>query len=123
MNFNVDQRRRYLRDAKDYGYETFIIVIHQARKVCFERAMARKDHPTIKNERSASGALNTFFSKYERPTPIEADAVLFIYPEGPKPQAAVCDLDGTLCNIDQRLHFVKPSEGQRKDWKAFLTTF
>ena len=44
----------------------------------------------------------------------------------------VCDLDGTLCNIDHRLHFVqyvnKPVEGvpldcnerPRKDWDSFF---
>jgi len=44
----------------------------------------------------------------------------------------VCDLDGTLCNIDHRLHFVqyvnKPVEGApldcnerpRKDWDSFF---
>ena len=28
----------------------------------------------------------------------------------------ICDLDGTLCNIDHRLHFVKD---EKKDWKSF----
>lgn len=28
----------------------------------------------------------------------------------------ICDLDGTLCNIEHRLHYVK---GERKDWKGF----
>jgi hypothetical protein len=32
-------------------------------------------------------------------------------------KVVICDLDGTLCNIDHRLHFVK--DGQR-DWKSFF---
>ena len=44
----------------------------------------------------------------------------------------VCDLDGTLCNIDHRLHFVQVAEGAprvansgdiiypRKDWDSFF---
>lgn len=33
----------------------------------------------------------------------------------------ICDLDGTLCNIDHRLHFVKSfKEGEKKDWKGFF---
>ena len=44
----------------------------------------------------------------------------------------VCDLDGTLCNIDHRLHFVQVAEGAprvansgdiiypRKDWNSFF---
>ncbi len=37
----------------------------------------------------------------------------------PKPQKGIvlCDLDGTLCNIDHRLHYVK---GEKKDWKGFF---
>lgn len=32
-----------------------------------------------------------------------------------------CDLDGTLAQIDHRLHFVKDlPEGQKKDWKGFF---
>ena len=29
----------------------------------------------------------------------------------------LCDLDGTLANIDHRLHFIK---GEKKDWKSFF---
>jgi predicted kinase len=118
MNFNKEQRKRYLTRGKDFGYETAIVVLHQPRKVCFERAVARTDHPTIKDERAANSALNTFFSKYERPTSDEADYVNFLYPAGAKEAVVVCDLDGTLCNLDHRLHFVK-REG-KKDWKSFF---
>jgi len=33
-----------------------------------------------------------------------------------KPKAIICDLDGTLCNLDHRLHFVKQKP---KNWMAF----
>ena len=33
----------------------------------------------------------------------------------------ICDLDGTLCDIKHRLHFVKNlPEGEKKDWKSFF---
>ena len=32
-------------------------------------------------------------------------------------KVVVCDLDGTLCNIDHRLHFV---QSEPKDWKSFF---
>lgn len=32
-------------------------------------------------------------------------------------KVVICDLDGTLCNISHRLHFVKDVE--KKDWKSF----
>jgi len=37
-----------------------------------------------------------------------------------EPKSVVlCDLDGTLCQIDHRLHFVKRPVGE-KDWKSFF---
>lgn len=40
----------------------------------------------------------------------------------PKPEKGfvICDLDGTLCDIEHRRHFVKVPEGQKKDWKGFF---
>ena len=32
----------------------------------------------------------------------------------------VCDLDGTLCNIEHRTHFVQVAQGERKDWDSFF---
>jgi len=37
-----------------------------------------------------------------------------------KPKAIMIDLDGTLCNIMHRVHHVKKSEGEKKDWKSFF---
>lgn len=118
MNFNKAQRLKYLEAAKAAGYETHIVVLHQPYAVCLQRCLRRENHPTITNEEHARSALDTFFSKYERPTEDEADSIEFVYPEGVKLDAVICDLDGTLCNIDHRLHFVR-GEG-RKDWKSFF---
>lgn len=118
MNFNRQQRSRFLDEAKLHDYTTKIVVLHENQKTCLERMLKRQGHETIKDEKNARAALHTFFTKYERPTADEADEVVFVYPEGEKPSAVLCDLDGTLCNIDHRLHFVQ-GEG-RKDWKNFL---
>lgn len=118
MNFDTKQRAKYLVAAKAFGYHTKIIVLHENQATCLERMLARKGHETIQDEKSARSALHTFFSKYERPQPGEADEIQFNYPEGEKPSAVICDLDGTLCNIDHRLHFVR-GEG-KKDWKNFM---
>lgn len=32
----------------------------------------------------------------------------------------ICDLDGTLCDIEHRLHYVKNCGDQPKDWKSFF---
>jgi adenylate kinase family enzyme len=118
MNFNKIQRERYLKPAREAGYETEIIVLHEPYDTCFKRCMERKDHPTIKDESNARSALATFFGKYERPTPDEADKVTFIYPEGLKELIIWSDLDGTLCNVEHRRHFVR-REG-KKDWNGFF---
>lgn len=35
-------------------------------------------------------------------------------------KVVICDLDGTLCDISHRKHFVAVPEGQKKDWKGFF---
>src|SRR3990167_2044356 len=57
MNFNKEQRNRYLEPARKAGYETRIIVAHTPMAVCLERCNARTDHPTIKDSKSASQAV------------------------------------------------------------------
>lgn len=42
-----------------------------------------------------------------------------IYPK-PKKGFVICDLDGTLCDVKHRLHFVQKPEGEKKDWKGFF---
>ena len=120
MGFSKEQRARYIKPAQEAGYYVHIVVLHQPRKVCFERIMKRENHETIKDASSANSALNLFFSKYEKPTPDEADKIDFRYPEGDKPKVIVCDLDGTLCNLDNRLHHVRKPQGEKKDWKSFF---
>lgn len=118
MNFNAEQRSRYLSIAKQNGYESEIIVLHESLETCMNRMKQRVDHPTIKDEKSARAALHTFFTKYERPQATEADKISFLYPEGEKPYAIICDLDGTLADCSHRQHFVR-KEG-KKDWKGFF---
>jgi predicted kinase len=123
MNFDRNQRNNYLSLAKQNGYVSKIIVLHEPYSVCLERARKRENHPTVKDEETARKALDFFFKSYERPLPDEADSVEFRYPEGPKPSAIICDLDGTLCNIEHRQHFVKPDTHggvAKKDWKSFF---
>lgn len=121
MGFSRDQRNRYLDIAKKNGYRTRILVLHQPYQVCLERIRNRfGKHETIHDEKGARAALGTFFGKYERPLPGEADEIKFIYPEGPKEKVIVCDLDGTLCDVEHRRHHVRPPEGQKKDWPAFF---
>lgn len=120
MNFTKGQRSRYLDLAKANGYTSKIIVLHQSYDVCFKRCVERQGHETIKEESAARSALNMFFSKYERVEDTEADVVERQWPDGYKPSAIICDLDGTLCEISHRLHFVRKPKGEKKNWKGFF---
>lgn len=118
MNFSKGQRSRYLDIAKSHGYETKIIIFHEPYSVCLARATARTDHLTIKDAETAKKAIDFFFKNYERVNDSEADQVIRKYPDGPKPNVIVCDLDGTLCDVKHRRHHVQ-REG-KKNWKAFF---
>ena len=118
MGFSKEQRSRYIAPAKELGYTVSIIVLHENYETCLRRCVERHEHETIKTETDAKNALNGFFTKYERPTNDEGDSVIFRYPNGYKHNVIISDLDGTLANINHRLHFVK-SEG-KKNWKAFF---
>jgi predicted kinase len=121
MNFNKEQRARYVKVAKDAGYLTNIFVIHESFKTCYNRMVKRQNHETIKDEESRLKALNFFFTRYERVSDDEADRVIRTWPENYKnsfPKVVICDLDGTLCNIEHRIHHVR-GEG-KKNWGKFM---
>lgn len=118
MGFNKEQRAKYLNPAHKAGYSTQITVIHESFETCYNRIKERKDHETIHDIETGRKVLNFFFSRYERPTGDEANVLEFKYPEGPKPSAIVCDLDGTLCNVEHRRHFVRGPG--KKNWKGFF---
>lgn len=118
MNFSLEQRQRYLKPAKLSSYSTKIIVLHENFETCLTRMNTRMDHPTIKDDKTAKKVLNFFFSKYERVQDSEADSVIREWPNTHKPKAIICDLDGTLCNVDHRLHFVQGPG--KKNWKGFF---
>jgi len=119
MNFNKEQRARYIVPAKELRYEVTIHVFHVPKNECLKRMSKREDHPTIKTSEDASRALSTFFSKYEKPTPDEGIIVNHGWDNKKNPSKAICvDLDGCLCNIEHRLHHVR-GEG-KKDWGSFF---
>lgn len=124
MGFDKAQRARYSEPAKAAGYEVNITVFVVPRRVCMERVLARTGHETIKDPVAANSAINLFFAKYEKPAEEEGNVRFITYGGGigeDKPPAIVCDLDGTLCDISARLHFVKKNvEGQKPNWFAFF---
>lgn len=121
MNFSFEQRNRYLSLAKESNYNITIVVFHESYDTCLKRCLERKNHETIQNEKNARSALQTFFIRYDRVENKEADCVLQLWPEGTKDKAIVVDLDGTLCNITHRLHWVN-TDVNKKDWKRFFSS-
>jgi len=120
MNFNKEQRARYITSAKVRGYSIKIVVLHVPYDECLKRCLKRQGHPTITEEKHAKSALNTFFGKYERPTLEECDELEILGWETDKSKQAICfDIDGTAANIDHRLHHVDKSKG-KTNWKAFF---
>lgn len=146
MNFSREQRKRYIPPSES-GYIVECIVLHENRKTCLERMMAREDHPTIngnkvyanlkgasytqatKNlydaeklkvkQQEAGSALNTFFKGYERPNLGEGfDSIDFRYPETRKDECVVVDIDNTIADGSHRQHFLQATP---KNWKGFLS--
>lgn len=118
MGFSKEQRSRYLTVAKEKGYETKIVILYVPQIVCFERISKRENHPTIKDHNDAKKAVSFFFSHYEKVEASEADEVVTMGHQSYRYPAIICDLDGTLCDVEHRRHFVQ-REG-KKDWRQFF---
>lgn len=122
MNFDKKQRNRYLDPARKAGYLTRIIVLHVPMDTCMERCMNRKNHETIKDMDSAEDAIRRFFRSYERVEDNEVDEVIrkgWVNPSN-SVKAVVCDLDGTLADIEHRRPFVRPTDGSKPNWPKFF---
>lgn len=121
MNFSKEQRARYIPPVESQ-YIVECIVLHENRETCLNRMKKRTGHPTISTEKSMGSALNTFFKGYERPTQDEGfHNIEFRYPKTRrKVSCIVTDIDGTIANLDHRLHFIKPIDGSKKNFRKFL---
>jgi predicted kinase len=135
MNFDKQQRNRYRLEAIKNGYTVNFVEFVVPRQVCYDRCMDRRDHPTINDKsdvyldmtarinlkrKHTDSALNTYFSRYEEITEDEGEVLRIQYNAPKKKVAIAVDIDGTLANLDHRLHYVK-GEG-KKDWGSFFRT-
>lgn len=120
MNFSKQQRERFIKPAKDKGYKVIVRIFYIPKDICFNRMMDRKDHPKITDEKSAGGALDVFFKQFEKPELLEGiDEIQeerWSFPR--KYKAIIVDLDGTLCNSEERVKIL--NAGPKKDWKGFF---
>jgi RNA ligase len=72
MNFDRQQRSRYLNPAKKAGYSTKIVWLNEDKAICIKRCQERRGHPTLKPE-DAESAVNWYFSRMQPPSRTEAD--------------------------------------------------
>jgi hypothetical protein len=127
MNFNRDQRRRYLEPALAQGYQIEVVVADTPQVICRDRLTSRLtkgSHPTIKTFEDFNNATNTFFRLYEKPKYEEGIHVIKFLSEfyplvEEKKKAIICDLDGTLADIEHRRIFLDKNVNGKKNWKEF----
>jgi len=66
MSFNNEQRDRFIKPARDAGYCVTVFEFKLSRDICFDRALNRKNHPTIgNNPKDINGVLNFYYNNYE----------------------------------------------------------
>ena len=120
MNFNKQQRRDYILAAKEAGYHITARTFFFSHDTCLQRMLKRENHPTVKDETSARGALHTFYSKFEYATLEEGFDELKEFREHPTLDKAcvIVDIDGTVADLSHREHYVR---GDKKDWRTFLS--
>ena len=75
MNFNKEQRKRYIDPARDFGYVITIMEMKTPLVDCHSRAMNRQGHPNIPegDVETIDKVLNFFFENYEKPEDEEYD--------------------------------------------------
>lgn len=141
MNFDKNQRAPYINAAKNADYSVAITVFHEPREVCYKRIIAREGHPTINGNKGkweinesdtdlvavilnqkakeANSALDTFFTRYQKPTKDESELIVNIGWEQSKGSALIVDIDGTIADIEHRRHHLDRSLG-KPNWRKFF---
>ena len=78
-NFNIDQRQRYIKPAKEKGYKTLIIWLQVSAADCKKRIKSRELHPNLnKNNPNIDKVVDMFHNMFEAPERWEADEVLYL---------------------------------------------
>ncbi len=77
INHLHSQREWYLSKATEAGFQTKILVLQESFKTCYDRIVARQNHPALQADK-AKQALFMFFSGYQKPRYSEADEVVFL---------------------------------------------
>lgn len=94
MNFNFQQRDRYVDAARNLGYYVIFVWFKIGEVVCLSRLARRKNHPTISIDSDHSNIIDFYFENFEAPCHSEYDEMLTINEKG---LATILDLE-TICH-------------------------
>lgn len=78
VNFNPEQRSRYLKPAKEAGYTTKIIVLRQNILACRHQIANRIGHPTLTKENDVPKILDMFKGLWQDPAKTEANIIEYV---------------------------------------------
>ena len=80
VNFNKDQRNRYLKVAKQAGYRTTIIRLTAKADECINRLMNRTNHPNLNGSdpELCKKVVNMFDGMMVEPDQTEADEIIVV---------------------------------------------
>lgn len=75
MNFNKEQRERFIKPAREAGYAINVFIFEWDMDVCRERVLNRQDHPTVPagDPKLTDQILKMYVDNYEVPTKEEYD--------------------------------------------------
>ena len=79
--FNIEQRQRYIKPAKELGYRTLILWLKVEPEECIDRIKNRTGHPNLDmnlNSEKIEDVVYQFFKMFQPPERWEADEVLWI---------------------------------------------
>ncbi len=82
MNFNREQRNRYVQKARYNGYYVTFVWFNIGKDTCIRRLATRKGHPTIAQDDDHNTIVEFYFKEFESPCSDEYDEMLTIGEKG-----------------------------------------
>jgi predicted kinase len=112
MGFSKEQRARYILPAREAGYKVKIVVFHVGKKTCYDRMMARENHPTINGLKAVKREASSQEIQNQNVLDNETRALI----EAEKSQVAYSAL-GTFFKNYQRVTDDEADIVERKGWE------
>ena len=79
-NFNVEQRQRYIKPAREKGYEVHVVWFHTSADECIRRIKMRKNHPNLaEGNEKIEEVVRMFDKMFVAPEKWEYDNLIEMY--------------------------------------------